>query len=345
MTRARKKAQRLNDIQRSLAQAFPDGVTMEKLAKRFGTDRTTISRDIAEMEADGLPIINPKHGFYMVDPRDVQLSLSLTHAESLSLYLAARRVVRQATYAIEPVLSSLEKLAELLRKPITDQLLQVLSNSREALPSEKQREGTTKKLVDSWQQQVVVRVTYQALKSLQPRTFTLHPYLFEPSLWGDGTYVIGFCEEMRKLTTFKVERIQQVTLTTRRFDIPDSIAPDKTLQHTWNVWIGEGEPVEVRLRFSREVARRVRETRWHPSERRNDLPDGGVEWQATVDEPQEMLPWIRGWGADVEVIAPEDLRQMIIEEVKRLNRLYDYQATPKTLTDRANDTFQSFFGE
>lgn len=338
MARAFNKAQRLNELQRILAQAYPVGVKQQEMANRLGTDRTTINRNIRELEGNGLPIIESDNGLYMLDPHNVQLSLQLSHAESLTLYLAGRRLARQATYATEPVLSSLEKLAELLRKPIMQQLLQVLSYSREALPSEKQREEVTKKLVDSWQQQVAVRITYQALRALQPRSFTLHPYLFEPSLWGDGTYVIGFCEEMQKLTTFKVERIQRVTLTTQQFDIPDSISPDETLQNTWNVWIGEGEPIEVRLRFSRDVARRVRETRWHPSEKRRDLSDGGVEWQATVDEPQEMLPWIRGWGADVEVLAPPELRTMLIEEISAMNDLYQINTGKKSLRDDLIDS-------
>ena len=35
-----------------------------------------------------------------------------------------------------------------------------------------------------------------------------------------------------------------------------------------------------------------------------------------------MLPWIRGWGGDVEVIAPPELREALLEELQRMNVLY-----------------------
>jgi CRISPR-associated endonuclease/helicase Cas3 len=35
-----------------------------------------------------------------------------------------------------------------------------------------------------------------------------------------------------------------------------------------------------------------------------------------------MLPWIRGWGADVEVVEPENVRLALIEEVKKLAERY-----------------------
>jgi len=35
-----------------------------------------------------------------------------------------------------------------------------------------------------------------------------------------------------------------------------------------------------------------------------------------------MMPWIRGWGADVEVLEPENLREAIEKEVHGLMDVY-----------------------
>jgi CRISPR-associated endonuclease/helicase Cas3 len=35
-----------------------------------------------------------------------------------------------------------------------------------------------------------------------------------------------------------------------------------------------------------------------------------------------MLPWIRGWGADCEVVEPEGLREELVKEVRRMARVY-----------------------
>ncbi len=42
-----------------------------------------------------------------------------------------------------------------------------------------------------------------------------------------------------------------------------------------------------------------------------------------------MLPWIRGWGADVEVIEPTELRDEMIREAKRLAKRYGLFAAQK----------------
>ena len=95
----------------------------------------------------------------------------------------------------------------------------------------------------------------------------------------------------------------------------------------WGIWYTEAEPVEVVLRFHPRVARRVLETRWHRNEQTEEQPDGSLIWRAQVAEPQEMLPWIRGWGADVEVVGPPVLRDQMTGEARRLARVYHLGST------------------
>ncbi len=66
----------------------------------------------------------------------------------------------------------------------------------------------------------------------------------------------------------------------------------------------------------------VRETRWHPSQQIEDGPDGYLIWRGRIAEPQEMMPWIWGWGADCEVLAPAALREALIVETRRLAEIY-----------------------
>jgi len=78
----------------------------------------------------------------------------------------------------------------------------------------------------------------------------------------------------------------------------------------------------VVLKFSPQVARRVGETRWHRSEQVEPLEDGSLLWRAWIAEPREMMYWVRGWGADVEVVKPEGLRRAMIAEAEKLREVY-----------------------
>jgi predicted DNA-binding transcriptional regulator YafY len=76
------------------------------------------------------------------------------------------------------------------------------------------------------------------------------------------------------------------------------------------------------LQFSSQVASRVKESVWHPSQEIDDLKDGACLFTVSVSEPREMRPWIRSWGAEVEVLSPPMLRQAIAEEAAKMTAVY-----------------------
>jgi predicted DNA-binding transcriptional regulator YafY len=66
----------------------------------------------------------------------------------------------------------------------------------------------------------------------------------------------------------------------------------------------------------------VRETRWHPTEQVSVNDDGSLLWCALIAEPREMMPWVRGWGADVEVMEPIELKDEMIKQSLDLFKIY-----------------------
>ena len=66
----------------------------------------------------------------------------------------------------------------------------------------------------------------------------------------------------------------------------------------------------------------MKESVWHPSQEIDDLKDGGCLFTVRVSEPKEMRPWIRSWGAEVEVLSPPMLRQAIAEEAAKMAAVY-----------------------
>jgi hypothetical protein len=127
------------------------------------------------------------------------------------------------------------------------------------------------------------------------------------------------------------------------FTVAAGFDPFKLLGGAWGIWFDEGsQPVTVRLRFSGERAiRRMGEERWHPSEHSERDGEGRLIWAAEIDEPQEMLPWIRGWGADCEVLEPQELREQVLGEIRRQMRAYG--AGDSASSDR-QQRFDDIFG-
>lgn len=121
-----------------------------------------------------------------------------------------------------------------------------------------------------------------------------------------------------------MERIERATLLETVYEVQDHFDPYGYLEHSWGV-IGGDERIVVKLRFSSDVAYRVRESDWPCVDAIECLPDGGCLMTLTVSHTLEMKPWIRGWGVDCEVIEPEALRRVIAQDMIAAGRMYDTQ--------------------
>ena len=123
------------------------------------------------------------------------------------------------------------------------------------------------------------------------------------------------------MRTFKLERLERAQMLDETFTIAQGFDPEQYLATSWGIMRGE-EEVEVVLQFSAVVASRVKESVWHPSQEIDDLKDGGCLFVVRISEPKEMEPWIRSWGAEVEVLSPPSLRQAIAQEATKMAARY-----------------------
>lgn len=334
------RTERLTEMKRLYVQrAFSDA----EMAERLGVDRTTAYRDRIALEQD-YPFVEDSPGRYRIDRNRLLSEIRLNPHEALFLYLPARRLLRQTQFAHTHVVNAVEKLAVCLQQPMTEKLLRLSTEvlKRQSYP---QRLSILEQITMAWLDQRKVRITYRALRARRPLIHTICPYLIEPALWSDSVYIIAYSEGAKDIIPFKLERIEDVVTTLEQFDIPDDFDEQELLRHTWGIWLGDGDPVTVKLRFlPGEATRRVQETMWHPSQQITLLEDGGCEWQAQVADWHEMIPWVRGWGASVEVVEPRDLRETLMGEARALAERYGWHVSSQ-FAGTASTTLQDFFGE
>ena len=311
------KAERLEDMKRLYIQRAYSDI---ELAERLGVDRTLIYRDRIELTGQ-YPIEKDDEGRYHISRAKLISEIKVNLHEALTLYLAARKTSRQTRFHHPHAANALEKLAATLRQPMTEKLLKAADA---VLKQEKdpERIKIIEILAQAWVEQKKVRIEYQPLGMDGLTRHTISPYLIEPSIWSDSVYAIALSDFNDKIVPFKIERIKTAILSGETFEIPADFDDQQLLKHAWGIWYGDKEPITVKLRFSPSAARRVKESIWHPLEKVTDTEDGGCLWSAEVAEWREMLPWVRGWGADCEVLEPESLRKSLMREAQELAELY-----------------------
>jgi proteasome accessory factor B len=235
--------------------------------------------------------------------------LKLTLDEAMAVVLSARLMVRYADKYDPDLAAAFEKLEEVLPRPLAEHVertLDVLAeHPRDAAFSER-----VHRLTRAWAERRVVTLEYEPARyapEATARRAVVRPYLIEPSLQTHALYLIGWDETRDALRTFKIERIRDVALTPRTFELPEGDGVEGALRRAWDI-IADQPATEVVLRFAPSVAARVQEATWHPTQRVVVEEDGSLTWRATVAGTIEIRLWILSWGDEVEVLEPESLR-------------------------------------
>jgi proteasome accessory factor B len=238
--------------------------------------------------------------------------------------LSARLMVRYADKYDPDLAAAFEKLEEVLPRPLAEHVertLDVLAqHPRDAAFSER-----VHRLTRAWAERRVVTLEYEPARYLPDATArraVVRPYLIEPSLQTHALYLIGWDETRDALRTFKVERIRDVALTPRTFELPEGDGVEGALRRAWDI-IADQAATEVVLRFSPAVAARVQEATWHPTQKVEVADDGSLTWRAVVAGTIEIRLWILSWGDDVEVLVPETLRIDVASTHRRALEHYE----------------------
>jgi predicted DNA-binding transcriptional regulator YafY len=325
MSRAENKAERLLQME-ALLLANPQGLTQAEMARRLGVDRSVIHRNLYDFQKI-YPTIVHDDGRISLDRSAYVVKVAFTLHEATAVHLAARLMATRMDKHNPHAASALRKLGVALEK-LAPRISAHVKQSADVMDEADQRQDpryldVLEKLTLAWAEQRKVRVWHRKHPKEPVQEHIFQVYFIEPYAVGQSIHAIGFSETRNAQRTMKLERIERVEVLKDTYKIPDDFDPRKFLADAWGIWYTETEPVEVVLKFHPRVAYRVQESRWHRSEQPlEELENGYVIWRAKIAEPKEMLNWIRGWGSDVEVLAPESLREVCKEEAQKLIEIY-----------------------
>lgn len=351
------KKDREANIQRvylHLRNAGDDGMKTSELEQQLGISERTLRDYLSDLASEGKIY---KEGWYWFVDRDyVAITLrplTLEAEEAMVLYLASRLFVKASDTRNTAAERVLEKLASILQADadVSQDIAQAATQLAQR-PHDENYQDIFRAIMRGYLHRCPIRIVYRPYKTQDLFETTIHPYLLEPSAIGFATYVIGYSSLPNALRTYKIERIVSAKLLHRdTYIIPADFEGLAMLDTAWSIYYGD-ETLEVTLRFHPDVAKRVRETNWHPSQRIEDDPkqDGYLLLQITVADTTDLIPWIRTWGANCEVLSPDRLRDELMGEARRFAELYGWVTHRGAYEQKEDDpydldtTLGNFFG-
>lgn len=305
----------------------PQGLTKADIARKLSVHRSTASEYLDSLDALDAPVYEISPGRYSIDRDHYEVKISVDMHEALALHLASRLLTTRTDKHNPHAASALRKLGRALEQ-LAPLISEHIKRSADVLDADDRRRDpifmqALETLTRAWSRRRKVRLTHE-MEDGSIHEYTFSPYFIEPYAVGRTMHIIGLREPINKIRTFKIERIRTIELLEEApYEIPATFDPRAQLKNAWGIWFTESDPVTVRLQFSHNVAPRIKETIWHYNQKPlKVLENGDVVWEAEVAEPQEMLPWIRGWGGDCKILEPEYLINHLKRDIEKMAQHY-----------------------
>ena len=135
-------------------------------------------------------------------------------------------------------------------------------------------------------------------------------------------YLVGTFWNYQDVKQLAIHRMEEVTL----LDTPALPCPGFNL----NDYVAAGEfgypegdgMLKLKVLFDSWIANQLMETPLNPTQKLTPQKDGRVLLEAKVLDTAQLRWWLQGFGAQVEVLAPQNLRAKFIEQAKRSARMY-----------------------
>jgi predicted DNA-binding transcriptional regulator YafY len=296
--------------------------TAATLARELEVTLRTIRRDVAYLRYQlRAPIqFDPvRNGYHYTEPTYRLPFLQLTQGELVALYLA-ERLLRQleGTPFESDLRQAIAKLATMLPDGVTVRL-DTMADFLAVLPAS--RPSYDPESFCALSSAVVCRRRVEMVYWTAGRNETTRR-VFDPydlALIDDGWYAVGYCHLRDDVRVFALQRVRSVRTTDETFARPPDFRLDDYMKGSFRAVRGDGDH-DVVLRFAPEVAGRIAEKQWHPSQVLEPQTDGSLIVRFRLTSLVEVKRWVMYWGQECEVVEPPELRGTIDQSVSAMLR-------------------------
>lgn len=319
------KAARLLRLARALA-GSAEGLTLDEMGDAVEADRRTTERMrdalwelFPEMEAISDP---PTKRFRI--PAGLDGFLNAPTADELAALAAAATDLESQGAGVraaalrgleKKVLAALRASAKRRIAPDLEALLQAEAIAVQAGPRPSEDVAVLGALRDALKAGVALRFTYAGGRTPgQVREVTPYGLLF-----GRANYLVAAegpeSEGGGEPRNWRLDRLSAVeALDDRPAERPADFSLQAYADRSFGIYQDAQE--DVALRFRPEAAEGALRWRFHVGQRVTREEDGGVTVRFRASGMRELAWHLFSWGANVEVLAPERLRTILVEELR-----------------------------
>jgi predicted DNA-binding transcriptional regulator YafY/transposase len=322
----RDRTARLLRVQMLLSE-YPQGIRIEEIADKCDVSKRTAYRDLIALESElGVPIWEEgnKRGVaegYFLPP------ISFTRVEAANLFMAIRLLRRYAHLDKSTLISTFMKLYASV-PPILKNQIQYVIKDLEDQQQDKRIISNYNRIIEAWLSQHAIKIRYQTLSDEGPVERTIEPYYIEPSTRRSTSYLIAYCRYSQSIIVINVDHIVgEVVTLPEVYQIPVNFNAIDYLKLSWDVRQGS-KPQIIKLHVSQRLGSTLKYSILHPSRKFELLSDGSAILTLKFSYSEDFCSWILGWGDDIKVLEPEELKRWVIDINRSVRCIYRTNKLP-----------------
>jgi predicted DNA-binding transcriptional regulator YafY len=312
----------------------PGGATVDDLASHLEVSKRTAYRVISTLEEMHFPLAEEPSSYHgkkryvfeesyrkkLPNLSVPVLQLTLPEVMALSLLRGGAGLFK-GTEIEKSVASAFEKLGAFAPEELAkrlDRLRILVAASGRFTKDYRDKDAVIESLTEAMLRQRTCLVEYHSFGDDRVKRFRIDPLRFFER--DGGLYVFVKATTFGTILVLAVERIRKLKVTDEAFKAPKDFDPEALLESAFNLTLDD--PITVRVRFSADQARYVKERRWAAKQRIADQKDGSVILTLETSGRWDVKRWLLGFGTDAELLEPADLRREIAADLRKLAKAY-----------------------
>lgn len=283
-------------------------IRAEDIARKFEVTERTVYRDMAALMELGIPIsAQTGEGYSLMDGYFLP-PLIFTPEEAQALFLGIKMLESSGNLS-----KASADARTKLQTALSPRLLKQITPLVEAIEffSEKGRYDLSnphlRLFLQAIREKRCIYLGYLAWGNESKTERIVEPFSLT---FGNGAwYLNAFCRLRQDIRSFRFDRIENLRLLDESFSADHEPKANPAPQQ------------HVSVRFPQALLRRVYERQHYAFVSEEEI-DADRIFHYQVHKLSEIRSWLLGWGADVEILTPLELRQSIREEAEKWLRRY-----------------------
>ena len=176
-------------------------------------------------------------------------------------------------------------------------------------------------IIEALRDKRAIQMTYQGFDKTHPSTFVVEPYCLK--MFKQRWYLLAYSPDMDRKLVYALDRMHEVEITKQKYELPNDFDAEFYFRNTYGVSFAEEQPEEVKISISAGQANYLRTLPLHPSQKEEERNEEYSVFSYYVVPTFEFCQELYQYGSDVEVLAPERLRQEFARDAAKTNKMYN----------------------